>query len=58
MELTFRVIRVELGRDELVATATSFLVARAAYDTSVSLWPAAAIELRQGARVITKTQET
>ena len=32
-------------------------VARAAYDTAVSLWPKAVIELRQGARVVQKNGE-
>jgi hypothetical protein len=43
--------------DELVATAGNFQVARAAYDTAVSLWPKNLIELRQGARVVLKSQE-
>jgi hypothetical protein len=45
------------SRDELVAPAASFLIARAAYDTAVSLWPRAWIELRQGARVVLKNGE-
>jgi hypothetical protein len=45
------------GRDELVATAGNFTIARAAYDTAVSLWPKAVIELRQGARVVQKNGE-
>jgi hypothetical protein len=57
MELLFRVIKIEAGRDEVVATASNFLVASAAYDTSVSLWPTAPIHLRQGARIINKSKE-
>jgi hypothetical protein len=30
------------------------VIARAAYDTAVSLWPEVLIELRQGARVVRK----
>jgi hypothetical protein len=37
---------------ELLALAGNFIVARAAFDISVALWPGARIELRQGARVI------
>jgi len=37
---------------ELLALAGNFVVARAAFDTSVALWPGAWIELRQDARVI------
>jgi hypothetical protein len=36
---------------EVLARASNFMVARSAFDTSVSLWPVAQIELRQGARV-------
>jgi hypothetical protein len=42
---------------EVLARASNFMVARAAFDTSVSLWPVAQIELRQGARVILKSKE-
>jgi hypothetical protein len=42
-------------RDKRLARAGNFMVARAAFDTSVSLWPNAQIELRQGARVIHKS---
>ena len=54
MDQNFKVVQVEGGRDELVTTAGNFTIARAAYDTSVSLWPKAVIELRQGARVVQK----
>jgi hypothetical protein len=37
--------------DDLVATAANFLIARAAYDTAVSLWPKSWIELCQVARL-------
>jgi hypothetical protein len=40
----------------VLARAGNFMVARAAFDASVSLWPVAEIELRQGARVILKSK--
>jgi hypothetical protein len=57
MDQNFKVVQVEGGRDKLVATARHFLIARAAYDTALSLWPKALIELRQGARVVQKNGE-
>jgi hypothetical protein len=57
MDQNFRIVQLEASRDELVATAGNFQVARAAYDTAVSLWPKILIELRQGARVVLKSQE-
>jgi hypothetical protein len=57
MDQNFKIVQVEGGRDELVATAGNFQVARAAYDTAVSVWPKALIELRQGARVVLKNGE-
>jgi hypothetical protein len=51
-ELSFKIVRLEAAGQEVLARAGNFLVARAAFDTSVSLWPMAEIELRQGARVI------
>jgi hypothetical protein len=50
------VVRLETGGQEVLARAGNFMVARAAFDTSVSLWPVAEIELRQGARVILTTE--
>jgi hypothetical protein len=50
-ELSFKIVRLEKAGQEVLARAGNFLVARAAFDTSVSLWPNAEIELRQGARV-------
>jgi hypothetical protein len=58
MDQHFKVVQVVEGRrDDLVATAANFQVARAAYDTAVSLWPKSWIELRQGARVVLKNGE-
>jgi hypothetical protein len=55
-ELSFKVVRLESAGQEVLARASNLMVARAAYDTSVSLWPVAEIELRQGARVILKSK--
>jgi hypothetical protein len=51
-ELSFKIVRLEQAGQEVLARASNFQIARAAFDTSVSLWPTAEIELRQGARVI------
>jgi hypothetical protein len=57
MDQNFRIVQVEANHDDLVATAGNFRVARAAYDTAVSLWPKVLIELRQGTRVVLKSGE-
>jgi hypothetical protein len=36
----------------MITTADNLAVARAAFDTAVSLWPGMTIELRQKARVM------
>jgi hypothetical protein len=54
MELLFRVVKTN-AHDEVIATATNSIVARAAFDTAVSLWPKERIHLRQGARIIHKS---
>jgi hypothetical protein len=56
-ELSFKVVRLETGGQEVLARAGNFMVARAAFDTSISLWPVAEIELRQGARIILKSKD-
>ncbi len=50
-------MRLEKAGQEVLTRAGNFMVARAVFDTSVSLWPTAEIELRQGARVIRSSKQ-
>jgi hypothetical protein len=52
MDPNFKVVEVTSSGDRIIATADNLAVARAAFDTAVSLWLGSAIELRQKARVI------
>jgi hypothetical protein len=45
-ELRFRVVKVETAGQEIIAAVSNLIVARAAFDVSVSLWPLAWLELR------------
>ena len=56
MELSSKVVEVVPTGDRIIATADNLAVARAAFDTAVSLWPGTAIELRQKARVIVSSE--
>jgi hypothetical protein len=56
MDLNFKVVEVVPTGDRIIATADNLAVARAAFDTAVSLWPSSAIELRQKARVISSNR--
>ena len=56
MDLLFKIVEVTSSGDRIIATADNHAVARAAFDTAVSLWPGLAIELRQKARVITSSE--
>jgi hypothetical protein len=51
-ELSFKVVRLEKAGQEVLAKAGNIMVARAAYNVSVSLYQTDEIELRQGSRVI------
>jgi hypothetical protein len=55
-ELSFKVVRLEKAGQEVLARAGNIMVARAAYDVSVSLYRSAEIELRQGSRVICSSE--
>jgi hypothetical protein len=46
-ELRFKIVRVETAEQEVPGRLSNLIVARAAFDVSVSLWPSAWIELRQ-----------
>jgi hypothetical protein len=56
MDLNFKVVEVTSSGDRIIATADNLTVARAAFDTAVSLWPGLAIELRQKSRVIASSE--
>ena len=45
-ELSFKVVRLEKAGQEVLARAGNIMVARAAFDVSVSLYQSAEIELR------------
>jgi hypothetical protein len=45
MDSLFKIVKVVPSGDRLIATADNLAVARAAFDTAVSLWPGSAIEL-------------
>jgi len=56
MDLLFKVVEVAPVGDRMIATADNLMVAQAAFDTAVALWPGSAIELRQKERVILNNQ--
>jgi hypothetical protein len=56
MDLNFKVVEVTSSGDRIIAMADNLAVARAAFDTAVSLWPGLTIELRQKARVIASSE--
>jgi hypothetical protein len=53
-KLRFKIVRIETAGQEVLGRLTNLIVARAAFDVSVSLWPSSWIELRQDARIIEK----
>jgi hypothetical protein len=46
-ELSFKIVKMLGPHDEVIARSGYFAVARAAFDTSIALWPTEEIELRQ-----------
>jgi hypothetical protein len=56
-ELPFKVVRShDHDHDEVLAQAVNLLIARGAYQAAANMYPEDLIELRQGARVIEKSQ--
>ena len=53
LELPFKVVRTS-EQDEVLARATNFRIAHAAYGLAVELLPRDSIELRQGTRIVEK----
>src|SRR5262245_36811532 len=55
-DLPFKVVRSN-GHDELLERSTNVLMARAAFEKAVELYPNDLILLQQGARIIAKSTE-
>jgi hypothetical protein len=53
-ELPFKVVRSN-GADEVLARAVNLLIARGAFRKAARMYPEDLIELRQGARIIEKS---
>jgi hypothetical protein len=53
-DLPFKVVRTN-SHDEILARAANLLVGRAAYETAIQLFPQDAIQLRNGAQIIARS---
>ena len=55
-DLPFKVVRIN-SHDEILARATNLLIGRAAYETAIRLFPADAIQYRNGAQIIARNDQ-
>ena len=56
-ELSFKIVRLEPGGQEVIARAGNYEICKAAFEMALFVYPAQHLELRQGARVICKSRE-
>ena len=56
-ELSFKVVRLEPGGQEVIVRAGNYEICKAAFDKALFVYPTQHLELRQGARVICKSKE-
>jgi hypothetical protein len=56
-ELSFKIVRLEPGGQEIIARAGNYEIGKAAFDQAPFVYPTQHIGLRQGARVICKSKE-
>jgi hypothetical protein len=56
-EVSFKVVRLERGGQEVIARAGNYELCKAAFDKALFIYPTQNLELRQGARVICKSKE-
>ena len=56
-DLSFVVVRLGPGGQEVIARAGNYEVCKAAFDKALFIYRTQQIELRQGARVICKSKE-
>jgi hypothetical protein len=53
-DLPFKVVRIN-SHDEILARAANLIVGRAAYETAIRLFPRDAIQYRNGAQIIARS---
>jgi hypothetical protein len=56
-ELSFKIVKVQGGHDEVIALVGNLLICRAAFEKALFVYPQEHLELRQGARIILKSKE-
>jgi hypothetical protein len=56
-DLSFKVVRLEPGGQEVLVRAVNYEIFKAAFDKALFVYPTQRLELRQGARVICKSKE-
>ena len=55
-DLGFKIVKTN-DRDELIARISNYEICKAAFDKALFVYPTQHLELRQGARVICKSNE-
>ena len=56
-DLKFKIVKAHDGGDELVARIDNFEVGRAAFEKAVFIYPKDHLEMRQGARIVLRSNE-
>jgi hypothetical protein len=56
-ELSFKIVRMQGSRDEVIARVENFLICKAAFEKALFVYPNEHLEMRQGARIILKSKE-
>jgi hypothetical protein len=57
-DLPFKVVKVHGAHDEVIARVGNLLVSKAAFEKALFVYPQDHLELRQGARIISRSKET
>ena len=57
-ELSFKVVRLEPGGQEVIACAGNYEICKAAFEKALFVYPKEHLEMRQGARIILKSKES
>ncbi len=56
--LSYKVVKLDGPRYELLAQSSNFDMCKAAFDKALFIWPTEHLEMRQGARIIAKSKES
>jgi hypothetical protein len=56
-DLSFKIVKVNGGHDQVIARVENLVICRAAYEKALFVYPTDHLQMRHGTRIIMKSEE-